>query len=217
MQIAIVDLGLGNLRSVVQAFTKVAPSIDVMITDDAACINAADKLVLPGQGAVGSWFRELDQRQLRGSVKKALDEKPVLGICVGMQALFAFCEEDGGQIGLGLFEGEVRHFCNYHQDGHTQQRISIPKMGWNKVLQSRDHPLWSGIENNSYFYFLHSYCANMTEREKSSNEVMGIADYYHEYVAAVGRANVFATQFHPEKSQDDGLQLIKNFSDWNGL
>lgn len=219
MQIAIVDLGVGNLRSVEQAVRTVAPDYDVVVTSDGSVIDSADKVILPGQGAVGSWFRELDQRELRAPVCKALEEKPLLGICVGMQALFEFCEEDGGQPGLGVFDGQVVHFQHYHAlntDSDTaDERVSIPQMGWNQVSQVQPHPMWSGIDDQAHFYFLHSYCANLTEGQ-SPDAVTGSADYHHEFIAAAGRDNVFATQFHPEKSHDDGLQLISNFCGWNG-
>lgn len=214
MQVAIIDLGVGNLRSVEQAVRNVAPNVDVLTTSSDQQVNAADKVILPGQGAIGSWFRALDERGLRTAVVSALDEKPVLGICVGMQALFSYCEEDGGQAGLGVFDGEVRHFKQLQKPAH-EQRVSIPQIGWNQVRQTQPHPLWHGIDNNTHFYFLHSYCANLTE-EADSAIVAGTADYYHEYIAAVARDNVFAAQFHPEKSHNDGLQLIKNFCDWNG-
>ena len=213
MQIAVVDLGVGNLRSVEQAVRTVSDA-NVVVTADAQAISSADKLVLPGQGAVGSWFRELDARGVRTAVIDALAQKPVLGICVGMQALFSFCEEDGGIKGLGVFDGEVRHFRQFHSP-EPEQKISIPQMGWNQVSQDNDHPLWQDIDNHSHFYFLHSYCANLKD-ETDSEIVVGSADYHHRYIAAVAHNNVFATQFHPEKSHNDGLQLMRNFCAWNG-
>lgn len=216
MKIAIVDLGIGNLRSVEQAVMHVAPTADVVITHDAAKVKHADKVILPGQGAVGSWFKALDERDLRNAVKNALDEKPILGICVGMQALFRYCEEDGGQQGLNIFPGEVRHFRHFHGPELAQEsRLKIPQMGWNQVYQTIDHPLWQGIKDASYFYFLHSYCANL-DADANQQLIAGEADYAHRYVAAVAKRNVFATQFHPEKSHNDGLQLIRNFCGWNG-
>lgn len=214
MQVAIVDLGVGNLRSVEQAVRTVAPNANVLISSDAAQIGSSDRVVLPGQGAIGSWFRELDARDLRGAVMQAVTEKPLLGICVGMQALFRYCEEDGGLNGLDVFDGEVRHFRHFHA-ASIQPTPSIPQMGWNQVSQAAEHPLWHGIKNDAYFYFLHSYCANLSDGA-APDVVAGVADYHHRYIAAVTRGNVFATQFHPEKSHDDGLQLIKNFCLWNG-
>lgn len=212
MQIAVIDLGIGNLRSVEQALNAVAPKADVVVTSDAAIIQAADRVVMPGQGAIGTWFAALEERQLKDSVKQCLSAKPMLGICVGMQALFDFCEEDGGVGGLGLFNGSVTHFSNFH--GASDERLKIPQMGWNQVSQTQGHALWNGIEDQSHFYFVHSYCANNASGVTGEN-VFGTADYGHKFIAASGRDNVFAVQFHPEKSHDDGLVLLKNFTQWN--
>lgn len=209
MQIAVIDLGIGNLRSVQQALHVVAPNADVELTSDAKYISNADKVVLPGQGAIGTWFAALDERELRTTLNGCLKSKPMLGICVGMQALFDFCEEDDGQTGLGVFEGEVRHFKHFHQSSDT--RLKIPQMGWNQVCQTKDHTLWNDIEDGSHYYFVHSYCAN----SKRQDHVQGTADFGHEFIAAAAVDNVFAVQFHPEKSHDDGLKLLKNFTQWN--
>lgn len=216
MQIAVVDLGVGNLRSVTQAVITVAPDAEVILTSDAESLVRADKVVLPGQGAVGTWFDELKQRELTEALDECLGQKPLLGICVGMQALFDYCEEDGGQAGLGLFNGSVKHFSHFHK-GRTaeQERLKIPQMGWNQVFQLREHPLWKGIDDDSYFYFVHSFCAN-TAPDSDLGVVYGGADYGHKFISAVGRDNVFAVQFHPEKSHDNGLKLLKNFTDWDG-
>ena len=217
MQIAVIDLGIGNLRSVAQALSVVADDADIVVTSDAKVISAADKIVLPGQGAIGSWFAALEQRELREVINQSLTQKPMLGICVGMQAMFRHCEEDGGVDGLGLFDGSVRHFRNFHPPLATQQnKMKIPQMGWNRVTQTIDHPLWQDIADQSHFYFVHSYCANLSEGA-DSNVVFGTADYGHEFVAAIGRDNLFAVQFHPEKSHKDGLQLFSNFVNWNGV
>lgn len=216
MQIAIVDLGVGNLRSVKQAVSTVAPDADVLLTSRADELLNADKIVLPGQGAVGTWFKELNARHLSAALDTCLREKPLFGICVGMQALFDHCDEDGGQAGLGLFSGRVKHFSEFHAErGADQARLKIPQMGWNHVFQLREHPLWDGIEDDSYFYFVHSFCAN-TAPDSDLGVVYGGADYGHKFIAAVGRDNVFAVQFHPEKSHDNGLRLLKNFTQWNG-
>lgn len=208
MQIAVIDFGIGNLRSVEQALTAVACNADVVVTSDAKVVANADRVVMPGQGAIGTWFKALHERQLEAAVLKAIDEKPLLGICVGMQALFEHSEEDGGIDGLGLFEGSVRHFNNFHTE-----HLKIPQMGWNQVKQTKAHSLWHGIDDNAHFYFVHSYCANSPASESIT---VGRADYGHEFIAAVARDNVFAVQFHPEKSHDDGLTLLKNFTQWNG-
>ena len=211
MQIAVIDLGIGNLRSVEQALSAVAPNANVIVTSDAATIAASERVVMPGQGAIGTWFNALEERQLTGAVKTALSEKPMLGICVGMQALFESSEEDGGTTGLGLFEGSVRHFKNFHEG--AEESLKIPQMGWNQVKQTREHALWHGIDDDSHFYFVHSFCANSPSAQQIS---YGQTDYGHEFIAAVARDNVFAVQFHPEKSHDDGLTLLKNFTQWNG-
>ena len=214
MQIAVIDLGIGNLRSVENALSAVAPSADILVTCDAGAINSADKVVLPGQGAMGSWFQAVEQKNMLGVIKNAIQEKPLLGICVGMQALFNSSEEGGGVAGLGLIDGEVRHFKQFH-DQAAEPQLKIPQMGWNQAVQNQAHPMWQGIADNSYFYFVHSYCANLNQTA-DQNVVFGSADYGHTFIAAVGLENVFAVQFHPEKSHNDGLQLLKNFTLWNG-
>ncbi len=216
MQIAVVDLGIGNLRSVEQALHKVAPDADVRVTADASIVDSADRIVLPGQGAIGTWFSALRERDLENKIKAAIQQKPLLGICVGMQALFSYCEEDGGMPGLAAYDGSVRHFSNFHADrDHSQAKLKIPQMGWNQVAQTQEHSLWHGIEDHSHFYFVHSYCANLNEGG-DEKVICGVAEYGHEFIAAVASENIFAVQFHPEKSHKDGLQLLKNFTQWNG-
>ena len=215
MQIAIIDLGVGNLRSAKQALVAVAPNANVVVTSDSAVIEQADRVVMPGQGAVGTWFNALIERDLTHAVRSSLESKPMLGICVGMQSLFRFCEEDGGIDGLDLFDGSVRHFSNFHSTADQAQRLKVPQMGWNQVSQKQDHALWHGINDQSHFYFVHSFCANLSDQANQSC-IYGEANYGHDFIAAVGRDNVFAVQFHPEKSHDDGLQLLKNFTQWNG-
>lgn len=224
MQIAVVDLGIGNLRSVEQALRHVDPETDVIVTSDASRLAAADKIVLPGQGAIGSWFAALHERELTSLIQRSVAEKPMLGICVGMQAMFSDSEEDGGIEGLGVFAGSVRHFSNFHPPLEQQaQKMKIPQMGWNRVRQrvpagstgAEPHPMWQGIDDQSYFYFVHSYCAN-SDAVETQAAVCAVADYGHEFIAAIARDNLFAVQFHPEKSHQDGLQLLKNFTQWNG-
>ena len=208
-RIVVVDLGTGNLHSVAKAFEKVAPSAHVEVTSDLLRLDKADRVVLPGQGAIGSWFKALDERQLRNPVLSVLSSKPVLGICVGMQALFNRSEEDGGCEGLGLFDGEVRRFC---RSVDRKPQLKVPHMGWNNVRQSSDHPVWKGISQDSRFYFVHSYYALATE----SSSVAATSDYGGEFVSAIARANIFAVQFHPEKSHEQGLKLLENFVCWDG-
>lgn len=208
--IAIVDLGVGNLRSVEQALRHVAPAgTQVIITSDPHAIIGADRMVLPGQGAIGSWFQAYQERGVGKAVADSLSEKPSLGICIGLQALFDRSDEDGGVDGLGLFRGRVRHFREFHP---SDSGLKVPHMGWNRVEQMQSHPLWNGVDSGARFYFVHSYCANAEEPDTE----MGVTDYGHRFTAAVGAGNVFAVQFHPEKSQSDGLALLKNFASWDG-
>ena len=208
-RIVVVDLGTGNLHSVAKAFEKVAPCAEVEVTSDLLRLEKADRVVLPGQGAIGSWFKALDERQLRNPVLSVLSSKPVLGICVGMQALFNRSEEDGGCEGLGLFDGEVRRFC---RSVDRKPQLKVPHMGWNNVRQSSNHPVWRGISQDARFYFVHSYYALATE----SSSVAATSDYGGEFVSAIARANIFAVQFHPEKSHEQGLKLLENFVCWDG-
>ena len=136
----------------------------------------------------------------------------MLGICVGMQALFDYCEEDGGIDGLGLFQGSVRHFSNFHTDSSSRSRLKIPQMGWNQVHQLFSHPLWKDIKQDSRFYFVHSYYAEPKDKAVTA----ATTDYQHDFTSALCKDNIFAAQFHPEKSQHDGLQLLQNFLNWDG-
>ena len=213
MQIAVFDLGIGNLRSVQHALFAVAPDAQISLTSNSQTILDADRVVLPGQGAIGTWFQELRARGLESTLLKVIEEKPLLGICVGMQALFERSSEDGGISGLGLFAGEVQHFSRFH--GQHDHSLKIPQMGWNQVTQHQRHPLWDAIDDDAYFYFVHSYCANADPHAQTDN-VYGYCDFGHEFIAAAGRDNVFAVQFHPEKSHRDGLQLLNNFVQWDG-
>ncbi|MBX2846948.1 MAG: imidazole glycerol phosphate synthase subunit HisH [Acidiferrobacterales bacterium] len=216
MQIAIIDLGIGNLRSVEQAMATVAPDANVIVTSESQVLVDAERVVLPGQGAIGTWFEALRERGLESTINQVIQEKPLLGICVGMQALFDYCEEDGGVKGLGLFDGSVRHFSHFHKGADlAKQRLKIPQMGWNQVSQKQSHPLWHSIDDAAHFYFVHSYCANVCA-DAGQEMVYGVADYQHQFIAAAGLKNVFAVQFHPEKSHRDGLQLLRNFAQWNG-
>ena len=211
MKVAIADLGVGNLRSVEHAVSHVASDAEVVITADAAVVAAADRLIIPGQGAIGTWFSQLQQRGLREAIASARHEKPIFGICVGMQAMFDFCAEDDLGAALGWVSGRVEHFGGLHTG---RPRLKIPHMGWNRVKQV-DHPIWHKVDDHSYFYFVHSYCA-MLDQHHRGEQLAGVADYGGEFIAAVADGNVFATQFHPEKSQADGLQLLRNFMTWNG-
>ncbi len=210
-QIVVVDYGMGNLRSVAKAIEHVAPNQRVIISSDAAEIANAERIVFPGQGAARDCMRELKDRKLTRLILDAATEKPFLGICMGMQVLLAHSEENNGIDCLGLYEGNVRVFEKNVQSAQGE-KLKIPHMGWNGVDQCIDHPLWHNINNHSRFYFVHSYY--MDPADKSL--IAATSDYGFEFVSAIARDKVFAVQCHPEKSARDGLQLLKNFTQWNG-
>lgn len=209
--IAIVDYGMGNLRSVTRALEHVAPaSTRIRVTDRAAEIAVADRVVFPGQGAARDCMRAIDDHDLRGALLAAVRTRPFLGMCMGLQVLLEHSDEGGGTECLGIFPGRVRRFpeSRADADGH---RLKIPHMGWNSVRQPRSHPLWAGIADGARFYFVHSYYADPADQQL----VVGVAEHGREFCAAIARANVFACQFHPEKSSSDGLRLLANFVGWD--
>jgi len=209
--IAVIDYGMGNLRSVTKALEHVAPDQDIILTSDAATIHAADRVVFPGQGAAGACMRALENYAVRPGIEDAIKNKPFLGICMGLQVLLERSEENGGTDCLGYYPGAVRYFGADMAD-KKGGRLKIPHMGWNEVSQKKPHPLWQGIADKQRFYFVHSYFVQPTDNALT----VGEAEYGHTFTAAIARDNVFAVQFHPEKSADAGLQLLKNFSTWNG-
>ncbi|CAC9549217.1 Imidazole glycerol phosphate synthase amidotransferase subunit HisH [uncultured Gammaproteobacteria bacterium] len=193
---------MGNVRSVQKALAHVAPNDQIFLTDDAALIRNADRIVFPGQGAIGACMKALDEHNLIEVIKQVANEKPFLGICLGLQLLFDHSQENGGTEGLSILAGDVVHF--------PENELKIPHMGWNKVKQTQEHPLWYKIENNARFYSVHSYYVEQGD----SSVVAGSSDYGIDFTCAVAKDNLFAVQFHPEKSQHDGLQLLKNFVHW---
>lgn len=211
--VAVVDYGMGNLRSVVQALKHVAPpEVEVLVSDQAAVVDAAERVVLPGQGAMRDCMAALEASGLMASVLRACDHKPVFGVCVGMQMLLSHSEE-GAVDSLGVIPGVVRRF---QLEGRTQadgSRFKVPQMGWNRVFYAhpRPHPLFDGVPDGTYYYFVHSYHA----QPEATQHSVAFADYGGIFCAAVAHANVFATQFHPEKSADQGLALYRNFIHWN--
>ncbi|MFI4940720.1 MAG: imidazole glycerol phosphate synthase subunit HisH [Burkholderiales bacterium] len=209
-KIVVVDYGMGNLRSVAQALRRVAPEADVRISGAVQDIRSADRLVLPGQGAIPDCMRCLRESGLQDAVVEASRSKPLFGVCVGEQLLFDWSEE-GNTPGLGLLPGKVVRFQLNGQLQEDGSRFKVPQMGWNRVSQAAAHPLWEGIGNNSYFYFVHSYYAQPAER----SHTVGETEYGAPFSSAVAHDNIFATQFHPEKSASAGLQLYKNFVHWN--
>ncbi len=208
-RVAVVDYGMGNLRSVSKALEHVAPGARVDVTSDPEIVHAADRVVVPGQGAMPDCMRELDARGLRPSVLEAAGSKPFLGICIGLQMLFDYSEE-GGVAGLGLLSGAVRRFPAAAMVDANGNRLKVPHMGWNEVWHSRHHALWEGIPDGSRFYFVHSYYVDPAD----AGVVVGRSDYPFSFACAVARANMFAVQFHPEKSADAGLRLLANFAQW---
>ena len=208
-KIVVVD-GLGNLRSVAQALRAAAPEADILVSNNPADIDAADRIVLPGQGAMRDCMRSLRESGAEEALLRAVKNRPVMGVCVGEQMLFDESEENEGTPGLGLLPGKVVRF---QLDGKLQadgSRFKVPQMGWNRVRQTRAHPLWEGVEDGSYFYFVHSYYAAPLE----AADTIGEADYGGHYTCAVARDNLVATQFHPEKSAAAGLRLYRNFIHW---
>lgn len=206
--IVIVDYGMGNLRSVEQAVRQVAPAAKVVVTDDARVIADSSRVVFPGQGAMPDCMRELDGRNLRNAVLEAARSKPFLGICIGLQMLFEHSEE-GDVAGLGLLSGKVVRFAHDLRDAQGQ-RLKVPHMGWNQVHHAA-HPLWDGIAQDARFYYVHSYHV----QPEQADLIQATSDYPQPFVCAVARDNLFAVQFHPEKSHAAGLQLLHNFTKWN--
>jgi glutamine amidotransferase len=209
-KIAIVDYGMGNLRSVQQALKKAAPEADVAIIDHPDGINAADRVVLPGQGAMPDCMRSLRESGLQDSVIEASRSKPLMGVCVGEQMLFEWSAE-GDTNGLGLMPGKVVRFALEGRLQDDGSRFKVPQMGWNRVRQTQAHALWDGVPDGSFFYFVHSYYVV----PDNTAHVAGQTDYGAAFTSAVARDNLFATQFHPEKSAEVGLRLYRNFVHWN--
>ena len=213
VDIAVVDYGMGNLRSVSKAVEHVASGKSVVVTSDPRVIQSAERVVFPGQGAMPDCMRELDARNLREAIIEAAKNKPFLGICIGMQLLFDHSEE-GDTAGLGLFKGDVKRFAEKLLDAKGA-KLKVPHMGWNQVYQTSNsqkqvHPLWTGIADATRFYHVHSYYA----APQDSAVTAGETEYPNRFTSAVARNNIFATQFHVEKSAAAGLQLLSNFVYW---
>jgi len=209
--VAVVDYGMGNLRSVAQAVIHVAQGsgFEVVVTSRPEDVRAAERVVLPGQGAMPDCMRELRDSGLQESVLEAAASKPLFGVCVGMQMLLDRSQE-GPTDGLGLIHGEVLKFDLAGRLQPDGSRYKVPQMGWNQVWQTQPHALWKGVADGSYFYFVHSYYVRPSDARHS----VGEADYGPRFTAAIARDNIFATQFHPEKSADQGLALYRNFLHW---
>ncbi|MBA1443800.1 MAG: imidazole glycerol phosphate synthase subunit HisH [Chromatiales bacterium] len=209
-RIAVIDYGMGNLRSVAKAVEHVtAPGDEVLVTDDPTLILNSDRVVFPGQGAARDCMAAISDHHLNRAILDAAQSKPFLGICMGQQVLMEFSEENGGTELLGLYPGRVRHFPGGKSADGTM--LKIPHMGWNQVIPTHDHPLWAGIEPGSRFYFVHSYYVDPSE----SGLTAATTEFGVSFASAVSDKSLFAVQFHPEKSADDGLRLLKNFVNWN--
>jgi len=201
LKIAVVDYGMGNLRSVSKALEHVAPDARVLVTADPEEIRASERVVVPGQGAMPDCMRQLAASGARQAVIEAAADKPFLGICIGVQMLFDRAEE-GDTPGLGIIPGRVPRL--------RVSGLKIPHMGWNEVFQARPHPLWRGIASGSRYYFVHSYYPAPQDPSLTAATCV----YGAPFTCAIARDNIFAVQFHPEKSQSAGLQLLSNFVNW---
>ena len=209
VDIAVVDYGMGNLRSVSQAVEHVASGKSVVVTSDAEIINNAERVIFPGQGAMPDCMRELEARGLRDVIINVAANKPFFGICIGMQLLFEHSEE-GDTLGFGLLKGNVERFDAKKMFDVKGEKLKVPHMGWNQVFQTKSHPLWSGVADATRFYHVHSYYAAPQDNMVSAGET----EYPNRFTSAVARDNIFATQFHVEKSAQAGLQLLANFINW---
>ncbi|MDP2231968.1 imidazole glycerol phosphate synthase subunit HisH [Methylotenera sp.] len=219
IDIAVVDYGMGNLRSVSKALEHVAPEKNVVVTSNPKDIENAERVVFPGQGAMPDCMRELDARGLRESVMHAAGNKPFLGICIGLQMLFEHSEE-GDAVGLGLLKGNVKRFAAAEMHGANGEKLKVPHMGWNQVYQTwhssadssqlQSHALWKNIENGARFYYVHSYYV----QPEDECIISGYSEYPNRFTVAIALDNLFAVQFHPEKSANAGLQMLSNFVNW---
>ncbi len=214
--VAVIDYGMGNLRSVAQAVIHATTDthVNAVITSDPQAVRQAHRVVLPGQGAMADCMRELRESGMLEPVLEAAATKPLFGVCVGMQMLLDHSAEGhtaAGTPGLGLIPGEVVKFDLAGQTAPDGNRYKVPQMGWNRVIQARPHPVWAGVPDESWFYFVHSFYARPSDAQHS----VGESDYGSRFTAAVARDNIFATQFHPEKSATQGLALYRNFLHWN--
>jgi len=209
--IAVIDYGMGNLHSVTKALEHVAPTQKVTLTNDLAVIKAADRIVFPGQGAAKDCMQAIHDNGLNDIILESAQNKPFLGICMGMQVLLSHSEENNGTDCLGLYDANVTAFAN-PLSNEKGERLKVPHMGWNNVQQAKEHPLWTNIPDGSRFYFVHSYFLDVM----NSGLHAGTCNYGHDFSAVIAKDNVFAMQCHPEKSAEHGLQLLTNFTQWDG-
>ncbi len=209
IDIAVVDYGMGNLRSVANALMHVAPDKKVVVTSNADLIAQAERVVFPGQGAMPDCIRELEAQGLREAVVQATRQKPFLGICIGLQMLFEHSQE-GDVKGLGLIAGDVKRFPAEKMVDAEGQKLKVPHMGWSQVVQRQQHAMWQNIDDLARFYYVHSYFVVPADERLTA----ATTAYPFDYTCAIARDNLFAVQFHPEKSAQAGLQLLRNFVNW---
>jgi len=210
-KVAIIDYGMGNLHSVAKAVENVGENLQLSVTADEKIIMAADRIIFPGVGAMRDCMGEIRRLGLDDMLRRLVEDRPVLGICVGMQAMLDHSEENNGVDCIGLFKGNVKRFAADMLDAQGR-RLKVPHMGWNEVQQTRPHFMWTDIADNSRFYFVHSYYVQPAD----TDQIAGESEYPDTFTVALAKPNVFAVQFHPEKSQQAGLQLYKNFLSWDG-
>ena len=212
--IGVIDYGMGNLHSLAKSLERVAGNQRIFVSYDPEALLECDRLVLPGVGGVRACMDELRRLELDQMVLEAARKRPLLGVCLGMQVLLERSDENGGVNALGLIPGSVVRFPDPQPEaeGLQQERLKVPHMGWNQVQQARPHPVWAGVPDDSWFYFVHSYYA----APQNPAHTLGSTDYTRPFTAAVARDNIVGFQFHPEKSQDVGLRLLANFVNWNG-
>lgn len=211
--VAVIDYGMGNLHSVSKALEKVGEGVEINVTSDAQTILAADRVVLPGVGAMRDCMGEIIRLGLDKVIRDFVATgKPLFGVCVGMQALLNSSAENGGVKCLGILPGEVEYFGDDLKDLKTNDKLKIPHMGWNQVHQESEHPMWKGIAQDARFYFVHSYYAE----PGNPDLIAASTNYGFQFTSAVSKDNIFAVQFHPEKSAHAGLALYANFLKWNG-
>lgn len=212
-RVVVIDYRMGNLRSVEKALVHVAgDGAEIVVSGDLKTISEADRVVFPGQGAIRDCMLELEKDGLVEALKEAVTSKPFLGICLGQQALMESSEEHAGTAGLGIFPGSVKRFSANATDETTGARLKVPHMGWNDVRFARKHPLWRGIDDGEYFYFVHSYYVAPDDDAIT----VGRTRYAVEFSSAIAHRSLFAVQFHPEKSARAGLTLLRNFLEWEG-
>jgi len=212
-EIAVIDYGMGNLRSVAKALEHVAPrQCRIRVTSDPDVVRRCARVVFPGQGAAGDCMQALGATGLADAIREVVHTRPFLGICMGMQVLVGHSEENQGTACLGIFPGEVRYFGDAFERHAQGQHLKIPHMGWNRIHQLHPHPLWTGVAQDSYFYFVHSYYVDPAQPEV----VAGVTEYGIEFCSVIATGNVFAMQCHPEKSAGTGLRLLENFCRWEG-